>query len=637
MLKPTRLHILVYILAALMLASCGLGEPGATATPAEPTTTPTPVGPQTLNICTSEEPSSLYLYGDNSQSARAIRQAIYDGPFDLQGYIPQAVILEVMPIIDNGDAILQAITVSAGQKIVDADGLVRNLQPGVRVHPAGCKNGNCVVEYSGGEVQMDQLVVTFTLKPGLTWSDGTPLTAADSIYSFELNADPATQANKTRIERTASYIASDEIRVVWTGLPGYLDPGYATNFWTPAPRHAWEAIPAADLPAAESAARKPLGWGPYVIDAWIAGERISLSRNPNYWRAAEGLPYFSTLNFIFTEGGEAQLMDGTCDVLLPAENLGSQAAGLQAAGAQVFFTPAGYWEHLDFGIKPLSYDDGFNLFQDRADFFGDVRMRQALAMCIDRQAMVNELAWGQGGVPAAYLPPNHPLANANAASYNFDPAAANALLDELGWLTGADGVRTNQHFPGAQVGIPLGLRLSTGDSLQDLAIALMIQSSLDDCGVAVELASGPAEQVFAPGRDGSVFGRAFDLVQFAWPYAEQPACFLYLSEAIPGENLDVFKYGWGGWNVSGFASPEYDAACQAALRSLPGETGSGEAGYGDAERQAQMLFAEQLPALPLFVPFAAGAVRPDFCGFSADEGSGLLQGLEMYGYREWCQ
>ncbi|HEY4718665.1 MAG TPA: peptide ABC transporter substrate-binding protein [Anaerolineales bacterium] len=620
-----RLHQMAFIGALLLLASCGIAEPGATPTPAPPTVTPTPVGPQTLNICMSEEPSSLYLYGDNSHSARAIRQAIYDGPFELQGYIPQAVILENIPSLDNGGAALQPVTVTAGQEVVDAEGLVRNLQTGVRIYPAGCKDGNCVVEYSGGEMQMDQLVVTFTLKADLSWSDGTALTAADSVYSFELNAD------KTRIERTASYTASDERSVVWSGLPGYLDPGYQTNFWTPAPRHAWEGTATADLLAAEFAARKPLGWGPYVIDEWVAGERIELSRNPNYWRAAEGLPYFSNLNFIFIEGGAEELQNGTCDLLLPSAELGGQAASLQETGAQVVFTPAGNWEHLDFGIKPLSYDNGFNLLQDRADFFGDARLRQAMAMCIDRQALITDEAWGKGSLPNTYLPPGHPLADPDAASYAFDPGAANAVLDELGWVLGPDGVRVNQSYPGAQAGVAMQFTLATGDSEQDLAIAHVIQSSLDDCGVAVEVASGPAEQVFAPGPQGAVFGRAFDLAQFAWPYGQQPACYLYLSEAVPGEDLEVFKYGWGGWNLSGFANPEYDAACQAALRSLPGE-----AGYGDAERQAQALFAEQLPALPLFVPYEVAVARADFCGFSAEAGSELLQGLESYGYGRWC-
>lgn len=626
-----RLNAVAFVASSFLLVSCGLLPPSSTATPALPTLTPTPVGPETLNICLDEEPSSLYLYGDGSQSAGAIRQAIYDGPFDLQGYLPQAVILESVPSLDNGGATLQPVTLASGAMIVDAAGQVRSLGTGLRVYPAGCKDGNCVVEYTSGEIQMDQLTATFTLKSGLTWSDGTSLTAADSVYSFELAVDEATPGDRTRADRTAGYTASDETTVVWTGLPGYLDPGYQTNFWTPLPRHVWEGTAAADLLEVEISARKPLGWGPYVIDEWVAGERISLARNANYWRAAEGLPAFSKLNFIFVEAGSEAMQNGTCDLLLPSGRLGGETPGLQETGVQVFFTPAGYWEHLDFGVKPLSYDDGFNLFQDRADFFGDARLRQALAMCIDRQALVDAFAWGQGAVPTTYLPPDHPLANVSAAGYDFDPSAANARLDELGWLIGPDGLRVNQGYAGAQQGVPLQLTLHTGDSEQDLAIAQLIRSSLDDCGAGLEILSAPVNEIFAPGPQGAVFGRAFDLAQFAWPYGTQPACYLYLSEAVPGEDLALFKYGWGGWNISGYSNPEFDAACLTAMLSLPGE-----AGYGEAERQAQAIFAEQLPALPLFVPYEAAAARVDFCRFSAEAGSDLLQGLENYGVAEWC-
>lgn len=631
-----KLIFFVLLPSSLLLVSCGLLGPGATPTAVPPTLTPTPAGPTTLNICSEQEPESLYLYGDNSQAARAIRQAIYDGPFDMQGHEPVAVILESVPRLDTGGAVLQPVTVSEGAMIVDADDVVRPLQPGVRVRPAGCKDGNCVVEYTGGEIQMDQLVVTFTLKAGLTWSDGSPLTASDSVYSFELNADPATPGDKYVAQRSASYVANDDRTAVWTGLPGFRDPGYPTNFWTPLPRHAWEGTAAADLAASDQAAGAPLGWGPYVINDWIAGERISFTRNPNYWRAADGLPYFSELNILFTSDSGQALQSGTCDLVLPSEGL--DPAALQQAGAQVYYTPAGSWEHLDFGIGKLAFDDGFNVFHDPPDVFGDVRMRQAIAMCIDRQALVKELAWGQGAIPLGYLPLDHPLASVSGSVYSFDPAAGNALLDELGWVSGADGVRVNQTFPGGLQNIPLRLTLSTGDQAEDLAVAQILQSSLDDCGVGLEIHSAPAEQTFAPGPAGTAFGRAFDLAQFGWPYSQgmhgipRSACYLYLSSAIPGQDFNTFKYGWGGWNLTGWRNADYDSACQAAMLSLPGE-----AGYGDAERQAQAIFAEQLAALPLYVPYQVAAARADFCGFATEAGSNLLQALESYGYAEWCQ
>lgn len=619
------------VVITILLASCGLGEPAATPTPTLPSATPTPTGPQTLNICMAEEPSSLYLYADNSAAARAVRQAIYDGPFDLTGYEPQAVILESVPSLENGGALLQAVPVNAGALVIDVDGLRRPLQPGVRVRPAGCKDGNCVVEYTGGEIQMDQLVVTFTLKAGLTWSDGTPLTASDSVYSYELQADAATTDDKSLIESTASYTATDDRTAVWTGLPGARDPGYRTNFWTPLPRHAWGATAAADLVVADMAARTPLGWGAYVIASWQPGEHISLTRNSAYFRAAEGLPKFAELNFIFADDPAAAVLSAECDLALPAD-ANAAASALESAGAQLYYAPSGSWQHLDLGIRPLSYDNEFNVFQDRADYFGDVRMRQALTLCIDRASLQAQFGLGQGAAPDSYLPPEHPLSEAAAATYAFDTVAGSALLDELGWLVGADGLRANATYPGAMQGVPLAFNLHAAEDAGDLEVAQALQADLAECGIALNIQSAPADLAFAPGPDGAVFGRNFDLALFAWPFANPSGCYLYLSEAVPGSDFSVYKYGWGGWNISGFHNAEYDAACKTALISLPGE-----AGYGDAERRAQALFTQYLPAIPLYVPYQLAAARTDFCGFNAGTGDDLLQSLETYGYAEWCQ
>ncbi len=595
--------------SALFLSACSLGAPP---TPAPPTASPTPVGPQILNICLSDEPSSLYLYADNSASARAIRQAIYDGPFDSQGYALVPVILESLPSIENGGIAIQSVTAHQGDRIVDSD-------------------GNIVI--ASGDIQLDQLSVTFSLKAGLPWSDGAPLTADDSVYSFDLAALPDTPADQYKTERTASYVASDERTVIWTGLPGYIDPAAAINFWTPLPRHAWGSLAPADLLTNEASAQKPIGWGPYAIDSWTPGQSITLSRNPNYFRAAEQLPHFSTLNFIFGQSNLAALQNGGCDLIMPSADLSAQAAQVDAAAAagqlQAYYLPADSWMHLDFSIQPQGFDDGFNVFNDRADFFSDVRMRQAVAQCIDRQAIIAALAFGKGSPPNSYVPAGHPLHNTSAASYTFDPAAANAQLDQLGWVAGADGVRVNQLFPGALGGQRLELTLATSDSPENLAAAEIIKSSLDDCGVAIIINSAPAEQVFATGPTSPIFGRNFDLALFSWPFGDQPACYLYLSEAIPGEDLTAHKYGWGGWNVSGWQSAEFDAACKASLAARPGDT--------SAALEAQRLFAEQLPALPIYVPYEILVARSDFCGLNPQPGSDPLQDLETFGYAEWCQ
>lgn len=602
-----------------MLAACsGLSLPGSNSpTPSIPPATPAPEGPSTLNICLGAEPSSLYLYGDTSSSARAVRQAIYDGPFDWLGYEPQPVIFETAPAPSQ-----QVVTVQQGNLVVDAQGGVTTLSPGVVVRPAGCTDGDCFMTYTEGELQLDQVSITFTLKPGLLWSDGVPLTANDSVYSFEVAAAAETPSNKDIILKTASYTAGDERSVTWIGLPGFVDPAAATRFWHPLPRHAWDGLPAAELLTSEASTRAPLGWGPYAVSQWLPGERIELVRNSHYAGAASGQPHFSTLNFLFVSETDASALSGACDVILPS-------AGLQALdGAQGAVLQQDSWLQLVFGIRPQGYDDGFNFFADRPDFFGDAAMRRALAQCIDRDAIASMV----NGVPAVgYLPAGSPHFNAGAALPVYDPAAANAALDQLGWAIGADGVRVNQSFTGALAGQRLELRLAASNSALDVAVAQAVMGNLTACGVAVSIEGLPPEELFATGPGSPVFGRNFDLALFAWPFGELPACYLFLGEATPGENLDVHKYGWGGWNVSGWQNAEFDAACQAALNTL-----AGDPAYGDAQRTAQAIFAEQLPALPLAVPQGVAAARAGFCGFSPQDGAYLLQDIEKFGYGSWC-
>jgi peptide/nickel transport system substrate-binding protein len=88
----------------------------------------------------------------------------------------------------------------------------------------------------------------------------------------------------------------------------------------------------------------------------------------------------------------------------------------------------------------------------------------------------------------------------------------------------------------------------------------------------------------------------------------QPPCQLYLSSQIPSQ-----ENGWAGYNVPGFIDEEYDLACNAALQSLPGMPE-----YREFHLQAQRLFAQQLPVVPLYLGLRVAATRPDLQGFILD-------------------
>ncbi|HNB54390.1 MAG TPA: ABC transporter substrate-binding protein, partial [Anaerolineales bacterium] len=271
-------QIFPLLFCLLLLAACTAPTPHPTASPfptsTQTTTPPPPVEiiitatpeptatalPRTLTICMGAEPDTLYKYGGSMLASANVLEAIYDGPIDTNGYSFQPIILEKIPSLADGDAVIQPVTVSAGDTVLDADGNPVPLAAGVVFRPSGCRADDCEQTYAGGEVEMDQLSARFTLLEGLNWSDGEPLTAQDSVYSFELAGDPETPVSTFDIERTASYTALDEQTVQWVGVPGFLDATYQTNFWHPLPEHIYSEYSAAELLEDDISARTPLGW-----------------------------------------------------------------------------------------------------------------------------------------------------------------------------------------------------------------------------------------------------------------------------------------------------------------------------------------------------------------------------------------
>ena len=605
-----------------------------------PAATATPEPPRTLVVCTQDEPTTLYPYGSNARSMWSVLEAIYDGPFDTRGFAVQPVILEKIPSLADGDAVMRPVTVSAGTAVLDADGNLASLKAGTRVLPSGCTRPNCAITWDGtSELSMDQLVVTFRLLPNLLWSDGTPLTAADSIFSYSLASDPATPASKYLTDRTASYTEVDTATVEWAGLPGFYEQRHGTFFWMPLPKHAWGQKGAAELLTDPASSRAPLGWGAYVVQEWTAGDHITLQKNPNYFRAGEGLPAFDTLVFRFigdtADGNMNALLAGECDVIDQNMNMVEMIPGLlerENAGKLKMYVGQGpEWEHLDFGIRPASYDDGYNAATDRPDLFGDVRTRQAFAYCIDRDRIINDYLYRRSDLPNSYLPPAHPLFSADVVAYPFNPAEGARLLEAVGWIdTDGDPATPRVASGVANVpdGTPLNVTFATTQAGLRLATSQMAASSLTSaCGIGVSVEPLNPAELFARGPDGRVFGRKFDLVQFMWEASPRPNCQLYTTAQIPGPGNQ-----WTGSNITGFSNPEFDAACTAAYFAR-----QTDADYASLNQQVQNQFATQLPVIPLYFYPKIAISRSDLCNFDMDvTARSVFWNLEALNYGPEC-
>lgn len=579
-----------------------------------------------LIICMAQEPDTLYVYGGSMLVQSAVNHSIFENEYTTLSYDYQAQGLVKLPSLADGDAVQESVEVVEGD-IVLVGGEPKALEVGdMIVNDAGEE-----VEFDGTPVMMQHLVVDFEMHPRV-WSDGEPVKATDSLYSFNIASDPDTQASKFVIDRTASYEATGDLTTRWTGIPGYADATYFINFWGPLPEHVLGQYSAAELIEAEEAARLPIGDGPFKIVEWRAGELIYLEKNENYYRADEGLPYLDSVTYKFipdTNTLLAQLLSGECDIGTQDGMDAGQSPFLLEAESSGLLTPyfqtGTVYEHIDFGIDSYGdYGDGIG----RPDWFEDVRVRQAMTMCTDRQSMVDNILYGKSEVIHTYIPSVHPLYPGDELTeWPYDVEQANALLDEVGYVDGdGDGIR--EYTDGTPFAVTLGT--TTGNEMRQ-QLTQIFKDNMLQCGIDVELYYLPSSEWFADGPDGVLFGRQFDLGEFAWLTGVEPSCNLYLSSQITGPSDEINPKtgtpfgGWGAANDAGWYNQEFDDYCNAALASLPG-TPEYEANH----KAAQVVFSQEVPVIPLFLRLKVAAARTNVLNFSVDP----TQNSELYNMYE---
>ncbi|MEP6894286.1 MAG: hypothetical protein ABI986_01635, partial [Chloroflexota bacterium] len=234
-------------------------------------------------------------------------------------------------------------------------------------------------------------------------------------------------------------------------------------------------------------------------------------------------------------------------------------------------------------------------------------------------------------VPDDYLPPDHPLHNGNLETYTFNPASGNKILEQIGWLdldNNPSTPRLSQAVTNVPNGTPLVLNYVTSSATQRRQVVEILTQSLAGCGIGLDVHYVNASDLYLPGPEGPLFGRQFDLAEYAIGVNSlEPQCGWFTTAQIPTE-----KNSWVGTNISGYKNPAFDAACEQALQSLPDDPG-----YA-SHQQAQSIFASELPSIPLYLRLRVAATRPDFCGFKLDPSSTYaLADLESFDYGTGCK
>lgn len=436
------------------------------------------------------------------------------------------------------------------------------------------------------------------------------------MFSFNVASDPATPVNKHKTDQTAAYSATDDLTVQWVSKPGLATDEFESYFWTPLPEHILGKFSPEELLTAEEANKKPIGWGPYVLESWTEGESLRLIKNPSYFRSGENLPYFDILNFKFQGSVDrqnaAQSLEGGCDLIsdsaLDIASMGAIKAVLEGSGYQLITHESERLEMLAFGITPAAYDDNYYPYGvDRPDIFGDARTRQAIAACINRQAIVDELVNGLAGAADSYLTSDNPLAAGTALTeYTYDPAGAITLLEAAGWKD-LDQNPETPRVHGGNARIPFGtaLEISLLSSTADLQgkIAGRIAADLKACGIKVNATQMPPEELYQPGPEGIIFGRKFDLALLPWETDPEFNCGYFESKETPSSANYWLGDLTGGANFYGYKNPAYDAECERMKT----------AGLDTALRQQSgsgllQTLSNDLPFIPLF-HFPEGYLR----------------------------
>lgn len=270
---------------------------------------------------------------------------------------------------------------------------------------------------------VDDTHAKFHIRDGACYSDGTPVTAADVLYSFGV-AQEAANSFTTYMDLANSTAEDDQTVVI--AFTEYV-PGWEQLFANPAATITSEANVTAAGGAEAAGHNPPIGCGRYVFKEWSSGQYITIERNENYWDDSY-TGYYKTIRFTFIPDAAARvlaLQSGDADV---AQRIAmSDYMALQ--------------NNPDAKGIPFSTDRVFSMFFNvQSDIFSNEKVREAVAHAIDPQAVNALQNMGQGQVVQGWLTPTHPYYKEyyEGGHPAYDPEQAKALLAEAGYPDGFD-------------------------------------------------------------------------------------------------------------------------------------------------------------------------------------------------------
>ena len=353
-----------------------------------------------------------------------------------------------------------------------------------------------------GGISTDGRTIVYRLRPNVRWSDGVPVTADDVLFTLRAIMDPRNPVRSRegydlidRAQKRDAQTVVIHLKHTWApAVSSFFSYGVAPQFVLPA--HLLSHV--ANLAQADFNAH-PVGDGPYVFSSWRRGERLVYESNPHYWR---GEPAVRRLDVgIVPDPGTnlTLLQTGSIDWNLIAPDQEAIVA---------------HDTRLAFRYVPLALVAGIALNTQHPPL-DDRRVRRAIAASINREAISAKIALGRYPVVDTAQPLFSWARDPGVKEPAFDPAAADRILDDAGWLRGPDGIRekngrrmelTYVQFPETRTGV---------------AAATFIQAELRVRGIDVTIKSISNAQLFLP-RTGILATGNFDLAYVPWQMGADP-------------------------------------------------------------------------------------------------------------------
>ena len=412
-----------------------------------------------------------------------------------------------------------------------------------------------------GGVAPDFLSMTWKLKPGLKWSDGTPFTADDVVFTWSYCTAPGggcAQATKFTGVKSVEAVDPLTVKLTFDAPKPYSYQAFVGATSPIIQKAQFKDCLGAKAPGCTAANFGPIGTGPFAVKTFKPNDSILFVANPNYRDADK--PAFASISL--KGGGDALssaravLETGEYDYAWNIQVEPEVLKSMENAGKGKLKVAFGsYVERIDLNRSnpdPALGDKRSTLEGGPHPALSDPAVRKALNLAIDRDVIV-EAGYGPAGKPTCNIIPGPAQYISTATDWCLKPdiAAANKLLDDAGWKLGADGVR-------AKNGVKLSFQYQTSTNSVRQATQALIKDMWSQIGVATELRN-IAASVFFGGDPSSpdTFQKFYADVQMYTNFYEgtDPQAYLsgWLCDKIPSP-----KNGWQGENYSRYCDADYD-------------------------------------------------------------------------------